>query len=147
LRRSDAFDIAEKYGKDTFLAIQYLGTNRLPLMFSLKGSFDAFCARFKFLPHDLSDRMMQFFSSLFPRHLPKKLYDYRNRFEHHLMLRMADDGIDEARAHLHTVFPSAEGPISSVRQKTVRKPSYIGLRQQAPQSVTGRSIDGTSRTS
>jgi D-lactate dehydrogenase (quinone) len=105
----DAFDIAEKYGKDTFLAIQYLGTDRLPLMFSLKGRFDAFCGRFRFFPHDLSDRMMQFFSTLFPRHLPKRLYEYRNRFEHHLILRMADDGIEEARAHLHTVFPSAEG--------------------------------------
>ena len=105
----EAFDIAEKYGKDTFLAIQYLGTDRLPLMFSLKGSFDSLGARFKFLPHDLSDRMMQFFGSLFPRHLPKRLYDYRNRFEHHLMLRMADDGVEEARAHLHTIFPSAEG--------------------------------------
>jgi D-lactate dehydrogenase (quinone) len=105
----DAFDIAEKYGKDTFLAIQYLGTDRLPLMFSLKGRFDAFCGRFRFFPHDLSDRMMQFFSTLFPRHLPKRLYEYRNRFEHHLMLRMADDGIEEARAHLHTGFPSAEG--------------------------------------
>jgi D-lactate dehydrogenase (quinone) len=105
----DAFDIAEKYGKDTFLAIQYLGTDRLPLMFSLKGRFDAFCGRFRFFPHDLSDRMMQFFSTLFPRHLPKRLYEYRNRFEHHLMLRMADDGVEEARAHLHTVFPSAEG--------------------------------------
>ena len=79
------------------------------MMFSLKGSFDAFCARFKFFPHDLSDRLMQFFGSLFPRHLPKRLYDYRKRFEHHLMLRMADDGIEEARAYLHTVFPSAEG--------------------------------------
>jgi D-lactate dehydrogenase (quinone) len=105
----DAFDIAEKYGKDTFLAIQYLGTDRLPLMFSLKGRFDAFCGRFRLFPHDLSDRMMQFFSTLLPRHLPKRLYEYRNRFEHHLMLRMADDGIEEARAHLHTVFPSAEG--------------------------------------
>ena len=52
---------------------------------------------------------MQFVGSLFPRHLPKKLYDYRQRFEHHLMLRMADDGIEEARAYLPTIFPSAEG--------------------------------------
>jgi D-lactate dehydrogenase len=34
----DAFDIAQKYGKDTFLAIQYLGTDRLPMLFSLKGN-------------------------------------------------------------------------------------------------------------
>ena len=105
----DAFDIAEKYGKDTFLAIQFLGTGRLPLMFALKGHFDAICARFKFMPHDLSDRVMQAASTFFPRHLPKRLYDYRQRFEHHLMLRMAEDGIDEARAYLNSIFPSVQG--------------------------------------
>jgi D-lactate dehydrogenase (quinone) len=105
----DAFTIAEKYGKDTFLAIQYLGTARLPSMFALKGRFDALCARFKLVPHDLSDRIMQAASRLFPRHLPKRLYDYHERFEHHLMLRTAEDGIDEARTYLATVFPSAWG--------------------------------------
>jgi len=105
----DAFTIAEKYGKDTFLAIQYLGTARLPLMFALKGWFDALCARFKFMPHDLSDRVMQAAGALFPRHLPKRLYDYHERFEHHLALRMAEDGIEEARTYLATVFPSARG--------------------------------------
>lgn len=105
----DAFDIAERYGKDTFLAIQYLGTDRLPLMFALKGRFDALCARFRFMPHDLSDRIMQAVSSLFPKHLPKRLYDYRERFEHYLMLRMAEGGIEEARAYLSSIFPSAQG--------------------------------------
>lgn len=105
----DAFDIAEKYGKDTFLAIQYLGTDRLPTLFAAKGWFDALCARVKFVPHDFSDRFMQAASSFFPRHLPKRLYEYRNRFEHHLMLRMADDGIAEARDYLAKRFPSAQG--------------------------------------
>ena len=105
----DAFAIAEKYGKDTFLAIRYLGTGRMPMIFALKGRFDAFCARFRFMPHDLSDRILQAISSLFPRHLPKRLYEYHERFEHHLMLRMAGDGIEEARAYLGTIFPSAQG--------------------------------------
>jgi D-lactate dehydrogenase (quinone) len=105
----DAFAIAEKYGKDTFLAIQYLGTDRLPMIFAVKGRFDAFCARFRFMPHDLSDRIMQAISSLFPKHLPKRLHDYHERFEHHLVLRMADDSIEEARTYLNTIFPSAQG--------------------------------------
>jgi D-lactate dehydrogenase (quinone) len=105
----DAFNIAEKYGKDTFLSIQFLGTDRLPLMFALKGRFDALCARFKFMPEDLSDKIMQAISTLFPRHLPKRLYEYNQRFQHHLMLRMAGDGIEEARAYLKTIFPSAQG--------------------------------------
>ena len=105
----DAFAIAEKYGKDTFLSIQYLGTDRLPTMFALKGWFDALCARFKFVPHDLSDRIMQAISTWFPKHLPKRMYDYHERFEHHLMLKMSDEGIEEARAFLSTIFPSAQG--------------------------------------
>jgi D-lactate dehydrogenase (quinone) len=105
----DAFDIAEKYGKDTFLSIQYLGTARLPAMFALKGWFDSFCSRLRFMPHDLSDRIMQAISSVFPKHLPKRMYEYRERFEHHLMLRMADEGIAAARYYLSQRFPTDKG--------------------------------------
>jgi len=40
-----AFDIAEKYGKDTYLAIRYLGTEWLPALFALMGRFDAFAGQ------------------------------------------------------------------------------------------------------
>jgi D-lactate dehydrogenase len=105
----EAFDIAEKYGKDTVLSILYLGTSKLPLLFAVKGRFDAFCSRFRFLPRDPSDWIMYLASRLFPKYLPKRLYDYRDRFEHHLMLRMAGAGIEEARAYLASIFPSARG--------------------------------------
>jgi D-lactate dehydrogenase len=104
-----AFDIAEKYGKDTFLAIRYLGTDRLPALFAMKGRFDAFAGRLQFFPHDLSDRLMQTVSQLFPRHLPKRMTEYRDRFEHHLMLKMAGTGIDDARRFLQSIFPSDHG--------------------------------------
>jgi D-lactate dehydrogenase (quinone) len=105
----DAFDIAERYGKDTFLAIQYLGTDRLPAMFAMKARFDALAGRFKVLPHHLSDRLMQAVSQLFPKHLPQRMVDYRNRYEHHLILKMAGEGIAEARAYLASTFPSQAG--------------------------------------
>jgi D-lactate dehydrogenase len=104
-----AFNIAEKYGKDTFLAIRYLGTDRLPALFAIKGRFDAFAGRLWFFPHDLSDRVMQTVSRLFPRHLPKRMTEYRDRFEHHLMLKMAGTGIDDARRFLQSIFPSDHG--------------------------------------
>lgn len=113
----DAFTIAEKYGKDTFLAIYHLGTGRMPALFGAKGRFDAFCERYKFMPHALSDRLMQTFGSLFPRHLPQRLYDYHKKFEHHLVLRMADSGIDEARAYLESIFPSAHGAFFECTQE------------------------------
>jgi D-lactate dehydrogenase len=104
-----AFNIAERYGKDTYLAIHYLGTDRLPMMFAMKARFDALCERIPFLNHHLSDRIMQGLSALFPKHLPKRMTDYRDRFEHHLILKMADDGIEEARGYLKTFFPSPKG--------------------------------------
>jgi D-lactate dehydrogenase (quinone) len=106
---SVAFDIAETYGKDTFLAINYLGTGWLPLMFAIKGRFDGICERLPFLPSHLSDKIMQAVSSLFPRHLPKRMTDYRQRFEHHLILQMGDDGIEEAAQYLTSIFPSKSG--------------------------------------
>jgi D-lactate dehydrogenase (quinone) len=105
----EAFEVAERYGKDTVLAIRYLGTDRLPMMFAMKGRFDAFCERFKFLPHDISDRILQGIASLFPRHLPKRLYDYHARFEHHLILKMGGAGIKEARDYLSDIFPTGHG--------------------------------------
>jgi len=104
-----AFDIAEKYGKDTFLAIQYLGTRWLPAMFAIKGRFDSFAGQLGFLPRDLSDRVMQTVSQWFPPHLPRRMRDYRDKYEHHLILKMAGASIAEARSFLVTVFPSAQG--------------------------------------
>lgn len=104
-----AFDIAATYGKDSFLAIQYLGTDRLPQLFALRARFDAACSRIRFLPGNLSDKLMQAASRLFPQHLPRRMRDYRDRFEHHLVLKMEGEGIDEARRYLQSIFPSAQG--------------------------------------
>ena len=105
----DAFDVAAEYGKDMFLAIQYLGTDRLPALFALKARFDMLARRLRFLPRDLSDRLMQALGRLFPSHLPQRMTDYRNRYEHHLMLKVTGPGIEATRRHLASVFPSANG--------------------------------------
>jgi D-lactate dehydrogenase (quinone) len=98
----DAFDIAAVYGKDTFLAIRHLGTDRLPALFALKGKVDAIAA-------GLGDRVMQAASRLFPNHLPRRMRLWRDRYEHHLILKMAGGGIAEARTWLAQAFPSAMG--------------------------------------
>ncbi|WP_321902177.1 D-lactate dehydrogenase [Paraburkholderia tropica] len=105
----DAFDIAERYGKDMFLMIQHLGTQRLPGLFALKSRFDAFFERLGFLPAHFTDRVMQALSRLFPSHLPARLKDYRERYEHHLMLKVSADTVDETRAYLRRYFSDASG--------------------------------------
>jgi D-lactate dehydrogenase (quinone) len=104
-----AFDIAETYGKDSFLSIQYLGTGRLPRLYAIKARFDALAERLGFLPQDLSDKFMQAVSRLFPSHLPKRMKTYRDKYEHYLMLKMAGGGIGDARAFLQSIFPSETG--------------------------------------
>jgi D-lactate dehydrogenase len=105
-----AFDIAQKYGKDTFLAIQYLGADWLPTLFAIKGRFDAFAGRrLSLFPRDLSDKIMQAISRIFPPRLPGRMLEYRDKYEHHLMLKMAGTGIGDARRFLQSTFPTAQG--------------------------------------
>jgi len=105
----NAFDIAEKYGKDMFLAIQHLGTDRLPPLFAFKARVDDWISRFRWLSGDFSDKALQALAGLFPSHLPKRLKAYRDRFEHHLMLRASESGIAEMQAYLSSIFPSRHG--------------------------------------
>ncbi|HHL2560196.1 TPA: D-lactate dehydrogenase [Yersinia enterocolitica] len=105
----DIFDIAEVYGKDTFVMINSMGTNNMPRFFTLKGKIDARLSKVPFLVDHLTDRIMQGFSQVLPNHLPKRLKSYRNRYEHHLMLKMSGQGITEAQQFLKAFFATAEG--------------------------------------
>jgi D-lactate dehydrogenase (quinone) len=104
-----AFDITEIYGKDIFLTIRYLGADWLPRLFALKGWFDGFTSRLRFVPRNLSDKIMYGISRIFPHHLPRRLKEYRHKYEHHLMLKMSGDGIRAARRFLESRYPSAHG--------------------------------------
>ena len=99
-----AFDIAAKYGKDTFWYIKNVGTEYLPKLFSLKAWGDRVAKKVPFMPNHFSEKFLQFTSKLMPQHLPKILWDYRNQYEHHLILKMGGKGVDEARAYLQKEF-------------------------------------------
>ena len=99
-----AFDIAAKYGKDPFWYIKNVGTEYLPKLFSLKAWGDRVAKKLPFMPNHFSEKFLQFTSKLMPQHLPKILWDYRNQYEHHLILKMGGKGVDEARAYLQKEF-------------------------------------------
>ena len=115
----DAYDIAETYGKDVFLALHFFGTARMPAFFGLKAKFDAL------MPPGLSDRILQSLSKLFPHHLPKRMQDYRARFEHHLLLKTAGTGIDETRAFLKAFFASADSGAFFECDETEAKKAFL----------------------
>lgn len=105
----DIYDIAEKYGKDVFVMINYLGTDPLPKLFAIKGAITAYLNRFSCLPKDIPDRAMQLASKLFPNIIPKRMREYREKYDHYLILKMSNDGIDEAKAFLHSFFADKQG--------------------------------------
>lgn len=100
----DIFDVAEKYGKDTFLSVLYLGTQRLPKMFALKGRVDSIFNRVSWLPNYFTDKVMQFSSRAFSQHLPDRMLKYRALYEHHLTLKLSDAGIAKGRQILSDYF-------------------------------------------
>ncbi|MEO0476107.1 MAG: D-lactate dehydrogenase [Planctomycetota bacterium] len=96
----ETFDTAERYGKDVFLTIKYLGTPRLPKAYKLKAYAEYVLNRVPLLPKYLPDRLLNYISRLFPQHLPERLRTFRDRFDHLLLLDTTDGAIEEARAYL-----------------------------------------------
>jgi len=119
----DCYDAAKKYSKDTFIVIEKLGTNFLPSLFEFKRIVDIIAEKVKFLPEKFSDKLMQFLSNFWPNHLPKKMELFRNQFEHHWIIEMTNDGINEAEIYFKDFFKDKEGDFficdSSEREKAM----------------------------
>ena len=105
----DIYDIAERYGKDTFLMIDKLGTDKMPFFFTMKGRTDAMLEKVPLFKPHFTDRFMQKLGNVFPAHLPERMKTWRDKYEHHLLLKMAGDGIAEAQSWLSEFFKTAEG--------------------------------------
>ncbi len=104
----DMFDLAATYGKDSFYTIEKLGTRNMPRFFALKGRVDAWLEKRRFLPKFLTDRMLQKFSLLLPAHLPPRMREYREKFVHHLIVKVADGNIEPTESWLREFFGRAE---------------------------------------
>ncbi|HBR98547.1 MAG TPA: D-lactate dehydrogenase [Gammaproteobacteria bacterium] len=105
----DYYIASQKYGKDNFIVINKLGSDKMPMLFSLKSRADAFFSKVPFAPKYLTDKVMQGLSKLFPEHLPQRMNAYRDRFEHHLMLKVYESGVEETQTYLETHFRDNDG--------------------------------------
>jgi D-lactate dehydrogenase len=123
----DVFDITKTYGKDTVWMIDKLGTDRLPMFFALKGAVDARLRRIPFL-RNFTDRFMQAAVSILPQVLPKRMTEYRDAYEHHLILKMKDEGIDAIRDWLPGFF---EGRDAGFFECTPHEAKIAGLHRFA----------------
>jgi D-lactate dehydrogenase len=115
-----AFSIAERYGKDMFLAIELLGTNHLPLFYEAKRRLDKL-AQGAGLISGFSDRLLQFVADILPSHLPVRLTEYRDRYEHHLLLKVARNDVAFAREYLQRPGSLANGAFFECTPSESRK--------------------------
>lgn len=103
----DAFDIGERYGKDTFLLIDRLGTARVPAAFALKSRIDGWCESVG-LP-GVTDRLIQAMVRRLPGHLPPRMTQFRDRYEHHLLLKVSALDAAATEAFLRAHFAGGQG--------------------------------------
>ena len=97
------FDGADRYCKDTYLIIKYLGTSFMPRLYRIKAAMDRWLEKIPGLPNRPADHLLQRLAQLLPDHLPKRIRAYRETYEHHLIVVGADQAIGEIRQVLHEV--------------------------------------------
>jgi len=103
----DAYDIGAKYGKDTFLLIDRFGTDKVPKAFALKSRIDGWFERIGL--RGITDHLMQALTALLPNHLPPRMNAFRDRYEHHLLLKVSAEDAAATRAFLQAFFADKGG--------------------------------------
>lgn len=102
------FDASARYCKDTFLFIKFFGGAFLPKLYALKAWVDGYLGMIPFLPGAAADRALQFLASLWPNHLPRRMREYRDKYEHHLMIKANDGVIAQTRECLEHFFDNQD---------------------------------------
>ncbi|MGO1319626.1 MAG: D-lactate dehydrogenase [Galactobacter sp.] len=107
----EAFDLAEKYGKDTYVGLKYAGSSVLKRAFALKSWANGVFSKLPLFGETTADTISQNVFGLLPNMLPKRMVEYRNRFEHHLILVVGHEQAKETEDFLTKFFaePGREG--------------------------------------
>lgn len=116
----DAHYISEKYGKDVYLIINFLGTDKVPKAFDIKSRVDAFFELFGW--HGATDQILQSIMNLLPSHLPDRIRQFAEKYEHHLLLRVSNDTEEATRSFLGRYFDeNKEGSFFECNEEEGRK--------------------------
>ena len=76
----DCYDATKKYGKDSFVVIDKLGSEFIPRLFAMRRWADRMARKIWFMPDKFTDLLMQLLSKCWPNHLPRRMEEYRDRF-------------------------------------------------------------------
>ncbi|WP_180081383.1 D-lactate dehydrogenase [Acinetobacter sp. YH12201] len=99
-----AYDIGAEYGKDTFMFIEKFGTAKVPAAFAMKDKLDGYLEKVGM--KGLSDKVLQMLSKFLPSHLPKRMNEFRDLYEHHLVLRIENQDVEQVQQFLQHYFLS-----------------------------------------
>ncbi|WAT02379.1 D-lactate dehydrogenase [Rouxiella chamberiensis] len=83
----NAFDLTVRYSKHVYWAVDRLGPESLPSLMAKKAQWDVRVKKAGFLPLNLVDKVLQKVNSLTPKRVAKRILNYRDQFEHHLMIK------------------------------------------------------------
>lgn len=83
----NAFDMTVRYSKHVYWAIDRLGPEALPSLMATKAKWDVRVKKSKLLPLNFVDKVLQTVNCLTPKRVSKRILDYRDQFEHHLMIK------------------------------------------------------------
>ncbi|MDN5511539.1 D-lactate dehydrogenase [Acinetobacter sp.] len=97
-----AYDIGAEYGKDTFMFIEKFGTAKVPAAFAMKDKVDGYLEKVGM--KGLSDKVLQMLTKFLPSHLPKRMNEFRDRYEHHLVLRIENQDVEQVQQFLQQYF-------------------------------------------
>ena len=97
-----AYDIGAEYGKDTFMFIEKFGTAKVPAAFAMKDKVDGHLQKFGL--RGLSDKILQLVTKFLPSHLPKRMNEFRDLYEHHLVLRIENQDVEQVEKFFADYF-------------------------------------------
>ncbi|WP_413336655.1 D-lactate dehydrogenase [Brevibacterium sp. GP-SGM9] len=102
-----SFDLAEEYGKDTFVSVKHAGSREQVKLFALKNWANGVFAKLPFFGPTVADTIAQKAFDLLPDQLPARMLDYRDRYEHHLLLVVSGDDKADTEEFLKSFFAEA----------------------------------------
>ena len=105
---SHAFDLAIEYGKDTYVSLKHVGSRVLVRMFALKSWANGVFAKLPGMGPSVADAISQKLFSLVPEKIPARLLEYRDRFDHHLLVVVSGSQREAAAQLLEEFFAAPE---------------------------------------
>ena len=86
----DLFDIGLEYGKWTFRCLEIFGSEKILKLFAIKRKFEALCQKIG-IKFPLANWGMNAIFKLTGKHLPSFMYEYREKYEHYLIIHAQGD--------------------------------------------------------